>query len=1044
MFLLYFIRLLKYGDSLIACLLMAVSIFSVDTVNGQKLFYHLTQDDGLSNANVNCILQDRNGFMWFGTNDGLNKFDGYEFTVYRNSPKDPHSISSNHITCLHEDLNGRIWIGTKGGGLNTYDPKWDKFTRFHTGNPTEFSFGSNDILSIYDNKKGVLLIGTDGGGLYFIKTLDETIKAFVVDPNSASISSNEVISIEGTADGSFWLGTWSGGLNRFNPGTSTFEIIPDSRSVILNRIWTIAVDNRHMWIGTFGNGLIKLNHETLASETIRLNNINESVDDKVIWAICKTMDGARWIGTSNGVYQLNANDSVANHYTFTEGSKDGLLSNRVHSIYQSDNGIIWMGTDKGVSYLNPDPRKFHIDLGIGLLKDVNVQTIAYGFGHSVWIGTEKHGILHLTPNTSKQLDFTVKVLPVMSHRSKINCLFEDSFQRLWVGTRYGIKIFEQNGKLINELFFDSTDLQNSSNDVMSVCEIDTIGVFWVGTDNGLFLVNSFNWNVTKYVSQNEPGKGLYSNHILTIFRDRKMNTWVSTWNGISKYHAQEKDFVLFSDSNFVNVYVTCMYDDAMGNIWMGTRNGLYRYTVETAETRVFREVDGLCNNNICNIVDDHNGHLWVSTTNGLSRINVSTFDIINFDTNDGLINKNYNPNAGILLYNQFMFMGGLLGLDVFNPGEIRIKTNEPRIVFNDFRVFNKPVEIGGRKSPLKQSIISTQYMVLTAKDAVFSIGFVALNYTNTTKGKYLFKLEGLEKEWNEAGIERKATYTNLSAGDYIFKVKATNEDGIWSSTEKTLQIKVLPPWWKTPWFKILLVLFIFSMLWLYVTYRNYSYTQRNIQLEKIIKERTSEIREQKDKLATQALILTEKNLLLEEKSEKIQRQKDEISRMNELLNERNVNLSENVEELSRARVMNESVSFDDFQNIYPDDESCRKLIFELKQANGFVCDSCKSTSYVQAETNYTRRCKKCGYLESVTVGTIFSHLKFPIVKAFYILYLVSGGHKLTVDQLSDLISLRRETCWSFKNKVLDHMKHHKRFKNPQEGWKELILVSKKK
>jgi hypothetical protein len=434
----------------------------------------------------------------------------------------------------------------------------------------------------------------------------------------------------------------------------------------------------------------------------------------------------------------------------------------------------------------------------------------------------------------------------------------------------------------------------------------------------------------------------------------------------------------------------------------------------------------------------------VSTTNGLSRLSLIDLDIKSFDVNDGLINNNYNPNAGILLHNQFVLLGGFSGLDVFNPEEISLKSVEPRIVFNDFRIFNKPVEIGSDTSPLSQSITSTGSIVLTYRDAVFSIGFVALNYINTAKGKYLFKLDGLENEWNEAGIERKATYTNLNPGDYIFRVKATNEDGVWSTAEKTLYIKVLPPWWKTVWFKMLLVLFIFSVLYFYVQYRNYTYNQRNMRLEKIIKDRTFEIQQQKDKLAQQAGVLTQKNLLLEEKGEMIQRQKDEISRMNELLRERNINLSENVEELSRARVMNESVSFEEFQTIYPDDESCRKLISELKQGKGFVCESCKSTSFVAIESNFSRRCKKCGYIESVTVGTIFTHLKFPIVKAFYILYLVSGGHKLTVDQLSELVSLRRETCWSFKNKILDHMKHHKRFKNPQEGWKELILISRRK
>jgi len=1038
------IHLMRFHKTIFS-LLFFLSIFCSEGAFAQPKFYHLTQDNGLSNANINCILQDQKGFMWFGTNDGLNKFDGYEFTVFRNSPKDAHSISSNHITCMHEDANGVIWIGTKGGGLNAYDSRMDKFLRFRYADQDDLSIRSNDILSIHNNSDGNLWIGTDGAGILKFNPEDETFESFINDPShDNSISCNEVITIEGTDNNSLWVGTWSGGLNQFSLSNNEFNVISGSDGVVLNRIWTITPDDEYLWIGTFGNGLLKFDIKDQISERFHLNKGEEELDDRVIWSICKDLEGSKWIGTNNGVYQIGRNNSGIEHFTYSDDNIDGLISNKVSAIYQADNGIIWFGTDKGICYLNPNPKKFHIDLDIDLLNDVNVYSLAYGSGHSIWVGTDKHGILHLSPRSSNFLDFDVNIFSTASLSSKINCLYEDSFHRLWVGTRYGVKIFEKKGSLIKEILFDTNDLQNSSNDVMSVCETDTIGMYWIGTDNGLFLVNSSDWSVEKYQSTLQEDDGLYSNHILTIFKDRKNNIWVSTWNGLSRYDMLQKKFLECDDPNLENVYVNTMYDDAMGNIWFGTRNGLYRYNIESSETLVLREEDGICNNNISSIVDDYSGNLWVSTTNGLSKIRLADLEIKNFDTYDGLINKNFNPNSGLLVYNQILFLGGFVGLDVFKPDDIKINTAEPRIIFNDFRVFNKPVEIGAKGSPLKQTISSTRSMVLTAKEGVFSIGFVALNYINTSKCRYMFMLEGFENEWTHAGIERKATYTNLNAGDYIFKVKATNEDGIWSSTEQTLHIKVLPPWWKTPWFKIILVLFIFSILWLYISYRNYSYTQRNIQLEKIIKERTSEIRDQKDKLANQALILTEKNLLLEEKSDKIQKQKDEISRMNVLLKERNINLSENVEELSRARVMNESVSFEDFQSIYPDDESCRKLIFELKQEKGFVCDSCKSTSFIQVEGNYSRRCKKCGYIESVTVGTIFYHLKFPIVKAFYILYLVSGGHKLTADQFSELISLRRETCWSFKNKVLEHMKHHKRFKNPQEGWKELILLPKKK
>jgi ligand-binding sensor domain-containing protein len=1024
---------------------LAISFLHCSAINTQPHFYSLTQDNGLSNANINCILQDDNGFMWFGTNDGLNKFDGYVFTVYRNSPKDKHSISSNHITCMHQDANGVIWIGTKGGGLNAYDPKIDKFVRYQQPGQNGSSASDNDILSIFENNDATLWIGTDGAGLYRFNTNDHSVTKYLHDPYSEkSISSNEVIALELSPKGSMLVGTWSGGLNCLQPKKSEFELITGSQGVNINRIWKIVTHKNDIWIGTFGNGLIRLDINTFESENIWLNKLDDNVDDKVIWAICADRENQKWIGTNNGIYLISPKNEVIAHYPASENVPDALLSNKVLSIYEADNGIIWIGTDKGICYLNPDPKKFHIDLDIELLKNTNIQAVATGIGHSVWLGTDKNGIVHLMPKSSRLLDYEVNLIPFSGRSTIINCLLEDSFQRLWVGTRYGVKIYDRNRILLKTILFDAADLQNSSNDVTSVCETDTVGVYWVGTDNGLFSVNSFTWEIKKYSATLNAESSLHSNHILKVFKDRKKNIWVSTWNGISVFNSREKDFVRFSDANLENVYVNTIYDDASGNIWLGTRNGLYRYHLETKSLTVLREENGLCNNNISSIVDDYSGFLWVGTTNGLSRVHLSSLEIKNFDIYDGLINKNYNTNAGALVYNQFVFLGGNAGLDLFNPNEISINLHQPRIVLNDFRIFSKPVAIGAKGSPLKHSILSTSSIVLTAKDAVFSIGFVALNYINTPKTKYLFKLEGFDKEWNEAGVERKASYTNLNAGDYVFKVRATNEDGIWGSEEKTLNIKVLPPWWKTRWFKLLLVFFIFGMLSLYVSYRNYSYNQRNIQLEKIIKERTSEIREQKDKLAKQALKLTEQNFLLKEKSDEIQRQADEISRMNDLLKARNINLSENVEELSRARVMNESVSFEDFQNIYPDDESCRKLIFELKEAQGFVCSSCKSSSYQTDEENYSRRCKKCGYVESVTIGTIFSHLKFPIVKAFYILYLVSGGHKLTVDQFSELISLRRETCWSFKNKVLEHMKQHKRFKNPQEGWKELILIPKRK
>lgn len=1021
----------------IRTMFLLLMLLNVLSSFGQIKFNNLTQEHGLSNANVNCILEDHNGFMWFGTNDGLNRFDGYNFTIFRNSTKDSSSISSNYITCLHEDSNGIIWIGTKGGSLNAYDSKKGRFFHFNLNNGDTNLAGSKDVLSITEDLKQNIWIGTDGAGIYKLNLKTEKLEPFNLE------NSSEVLAIIERADNQVWLGTWSEGLNCFNYQDGDIEQVKSDYGIRINRVWTMESDSQYIWVGTFGSGLAKINMHTKKAHWFQLSTNEKNDGDKVIWTICKSINGLKWVGTDNGLYQIGYSDQVISHFTQKDNNVDGLPSDKVIAIYESKNGIMWIGTDKGICFVDPKPKKFQVDLGIFEIENSNINAMTRGSGNSIWIASNNNTITHLTPQTSKLLDFDVKVFTNCFDESKINCLYEDLYRRLWIGTRYGIHISDEKGNHIKQIVFDSVDIKNSCNDVTSICASDKNGIYWIGTDNGLFLVNSFNWSITKYDSFTLPGNGLNSKHILNIFKDRKDCIWVATWKGVFKFSHETNTFHACSNEVLNNLYVNTIYDDALGHIWLGSRNGLYKYIIETNETVAFREEDGLCNNNICSIVDDNIGNLWLSTTNGLSKLDLTTFNIKNFDTHDGLLNENYNPNVGLLVSNEFIFLGGLVGLDVFDPNQIEIDTTETKVVFNDFKIFNKEVEIGGKDSPLKRAIEESSSIIITSKQGVFSIGFVALNYINAERCEYLFKLEGFETDWNNAGLERKATYTNLNSGDYTFKVRATNQDGVWSSSEVMLDITVLPPWWKTRWFKVSLVLFLFSVLFLYNGYRNHTYNQRKLQLKNTINDRTSEIRKQKDKLEKQAEELKKTNLLLNDKTKEIQQQADEIQRMNLLLKVRNLNLSEDVEELSRARVMNESVSFEEFQEIYPDDESCKMMIYELKSEIGFVCSSCQNTSYVKGTAPFSRRCKKCGYTESITVGTIFYRMKFPIVKAFYILYLVSGGHKLTVDQLSEIVSLRRETCWTFKVKVEDHMKQNKRFKNKQEGWKELILIMKK-
>ena len=1027
---------------LIQIFFLIIFIFSNHSLFSQLQFNRLTQTEGLSNKNVNCILQDHNGFMWFGTNDGLNKYDGYSFEIYRTSLKDSKSIGSNYITCLYEDNSGLLWIGTKGGGLNIYDSKTEVFTNYKFDPTNVNSISSNDVLTIYYESPSKIWLGTDGGSLNLFDSGTKKFVHYNSDEKSGSISSNEIIAINGDLTGDIWIGTWNGGLNIKKSGQNSFSTVANSDGIQVKHIWSITIDSlKKLWIGTFGYGLYCMDLIGNTMKSVQLNNSNTSAGDKVIWAVYEDNSKNKWVGTNNGLYKLeNSSDRIL-HFQHDENDLTSLPSNKITAIYQSLSGVLWIGTDNGVSYLNPNTKKFRKNLNIPNFIGNGIYSLGSGFSNGLWIASELDGISKIEfQKLGSQILTSLKAYPAIKADGKINTLLEDSKNTLWIGTRYGLISYNLNNHKSSKFFFDNSDLQNSSNDVVAICESEIEDEYWVGTDNGLYLYNFKSGKYKKFIFDENDPSTINSNHILTIYKDKRNHIWISTWKGLNLYNPQTNNFTLIQESWVNSLYINSLHDDSRGNLWLGTRSGLYKYNIESGAFSSYREEDGLCNNNICCIVDDLSGNLWLSTNKGLSKFNLNNTEFKNFDSQDGLLNNTFNTNSGIISNLGIIFLGGTSGLDAFIPGEITTNEGKVPLVFNDFRIFNKPVSIGEKGSPLHKSITETKSIILTSRDEIFSIGFVALSFVNSNKCKYAYKLEGFEKDWTQTGTDRKATYQNLKPGDYVLKVKASNEDGIWSNDELSLHIKMLPPWWKTSWFKIILVTLVLLVFFSYNRYRIFQYHKRNKQLENIISERVSEIKLQKENLALQAKKLSESNKILNEQKYEIERQGVDISRMNEILLLRNVNLEENVEVLSRARAMNTSVTFEEFQQIYPNDESCRKLIYDLKLKAGFVCHTCQSSECQNIESNYSRRCKKCGYIESVTSGTIFSHLKFPIVKAFYILYLVSTGHKLTVDQLSELIALRRETCWMFKNKIEAHMKQYKRFKNPNEGWKEMIVL----
>jgi ribosomal protein L37E len=487
-------------------------------------------------------------------------------------------------------------------------------------------------------------------------------------------------------------------------------------------------------------------------------------------------------------------------------------------------------------------------------------------------------------------------------------------------------------------------------------------------------------------------------------------------------------------------------------MWFGTRGGLSRLDIENKSFINFREKDGLANEVINGILEDDHGNLWLSTNLGLSMFDTASHAFKNYDIHDGLQGNQFSVGACFKSESGTMLFGGTNGLSVFHSDSIFDNSNIPEVWITGLYIDSELIGVNTEGSPLKENISYTEQVVLSYKQKNLSFDFIALNYLAPSNNQYAYKLDGLDHkpgEWVNVGSRRTAYYTNIPPGEYVFQVKASNNDNLWNETGASLSIIVEPPFWDTIWFKLLVMMSVYGIAYAFFRLRMYRIKLQNRALEALVKERTSKVVQQKEVLSVQAENLRKanksivsKNIQLEENGEKIRIQAEEIYRMNELLKKDNIYLEENVKELSKARVMQKRVSFTEFKLIYPDIESCNQFLSELKAEKRYECKRCGNSSYSVNNEKYSRRCSKCGYNESVTVGTIFYRIKFPIDKAFYILYLVSMGRELTVAELAGLISLRRETCWAFRNKVMGVMKKRKRFKNPREGWKELILDSK--
>ncbi|MBT1690686.1 response regulator [Fulvivirgaceae bacterium PWU37] len=774
-------------------------------------FRHIGRSEGLSQSNVTCIVQDYKGFMWFGTRDGLNLYDGYTITVYRHDPANPRSLSHNYIRTLYEDDKHRLWIGTDEG-LNLYQRATDDFTTFLPDPKSPTSISSGNIRAILQDRHHRLWIGTGGGGLNRFDPEQNTFHAYRHDVHNAhSLSSDQIEDMLEDPSGALWVATWNAGLNKFTAATGIFDRYThqasDPHSLTSDKLKKLYLDHHQdLWIGTTEGGLNRYDRSTHTFAAFRATASMPGLNNNDVLSIVEDTRGNLWVGTQNG--GINILDPTRRNVTYIpEGSDAEDLNNgSIYSLYRDRQGDIWVGTfSGGVNYYNSLPPRFHhVPAG-------NILSVYEDPRGTLYLGTDGDGLTICAPGQQPE---HLRHRPGDKQSLGSNyplCLFEDRTGALWAGCFYGkASRLQPHARTFYTPPF-GIDAKH-----VAVIEGDTItGTLWMGTwGEGLVVYDPHAGTWKQYLPEPGNDKSISHTLIFAIYQDRRGDLWVGTeGGGLNRYNRATDDFTRFVYSrpqpgSLGNNIVNVIHEDARGNLWVGTQGGLNRLERATGVFENYTSRDGLASDVVQSIEEDGHGRLWLGTNKGISRFDPDTKAFRNYEVAEGTQHNAFNRQSSCKNRNGTLYFGGINGLSYFHPDSLTDSAVQPPVYFTELQIFNKPVSFREKDGPLAQPLPEARVVTLSYSQSVFSFEFVALDYTAPGKNQYAYRLEGFDQDWNETGTQRKATYTNLDPGEYTLHVKATNSDGIWNTPGHSIRIVITPPFWQTWWARAVYILLL--------------------------------------------------------------------------------------------------------------------------------------------------------------------------------------------------------------------------------------------
>ena len=873
---------------LIILLFCCSGVFELNAQHQNSRFEYLTTNEGLSSSRIWILLRDSKDYLWISTDLGLEKYDSEKVIKYRYDEKQPGSISSNRLTCIYEDNKKSLWFGTIEG-LNLYDPVKDNFRVFKNIPADTNTLNSNYVSSITEDKNGNLWIITDGDCLNrWIPEKNSFIRYHFKSIRYNTVRPAKMIAVD--SKGYLWIVSFDNGINRFDPISGSFTKFDDSFIDWGSNCYkSIYIDNQDkIWITTEGYGFISYNPGTDKFEQFKSIGNNKGPNKDRILDILPEDDHHLLLAVDQGgVNRFDKVSKTFEYIMYDESSGGGLNNNGTWCLHKDKEGILWVGTSGGgVNYYNPKSERFKLFKH----NSQNSNSLSYNYigcfyedtNGLIWIGTDGGGVNVYNPETGH---FTVykndPSNPYSIGGNIILSIDEDKYKDIWISSwDAGLSRFERKTGKFFRYFPEITDISNMRKSGKTIWEIkiDNNNNIWLGDDQaGIVLLTRKNEILKRFSPDAFISPMKNPNQLFSFYEDFENNFWFCTMNGLYFYDIRTDSIKAYSlPSNQIYAFTI----DSDGNLWVGSSSsGIYYCTPDGTIIKTFTIADGLPSNSIRAIIEDNNRDIWISTTNGISRFNVRTNKFRNYSVEDGLQGNDFVRKSFLKTRKGEIYFGGYNGFNSFFPDSLKDNDFVPPVYITDFQIFNKPVVYGMPGSQFQTSISVAKEIELTWRQSVFSFSFNAINYTFPGKNQYAYKLDGFEDQWIYTDASRKyVTYTNLDPGDYTFKVKASNNDGVWNEEGVSLKIIILPPWWSTWWFRLIMIFTAISLFTNIFLSRFRQLKKQKVLLEKSVAIKTAE--------------LQEKNTTLEERQHKIELQSEELLTQKESLIEMNNELNE--------------------------------------------------------------------------------------------------------------------------------------------------------